>query len=85
MGVFHRVDLTRVLKRYYVTVLMMTVAYVCEWMEHSVRGVLIYFGIFFVIFVIVWVIQYAIWKRRVSKIKNKLRNDQFPKVEKCDE
>ena len=68
-----------------VTVLMMTVAYVCEWMEHSVKGVLIYFGIFFVIFVIVWVIQYAIWKRRVSKMKNKLRNDQFPKVEKCDE
>ena len=25
---------------------MMTVAYICEWMEHSVKGVLSYFGIF---------------------------------------
>lgn len=29
-----------------ITILMMTVAYICEWMEHSLRGVLSYFGIF---------------------------------------
>lgn len=55
-----------------ITVLMMTVAYVCEWMEHSVKGVLCYFSIFFAIFVIVWVIQFAIWKRRISKINSKI-------------
>ncbi len=55
-----------------VTVLMMTVAYVCEWMEHSVRGVLCYFAIFFAIFIIVWVIQFIIWKRRISKINSKI-------------
>lgn len=55
-----------------VTILMMTVAYVCEWMEHSVRGVLCYFAIFFVIFIIVWVIQFVIWKRRISKINSKI-------------
>lgn len=55
-----------------VTVLMMTVAYVCEWMEHSVRGVLCYFAIFFAIFIIVWVIQFVIWKRRISKINSKI-------------
>lgn len=55
-----------------VTALMMTVAYVCEWMEHSVKGVLCYFAIFFAIFVIVWVIQFAIWKRRISKINSKI-------------
>ncbi len=55
-----------------ITVIMMTVAYICEWMEHSVRGVLIYFGIFFAIFVVVWVIQYVSWKIRISKIKDKL-------------
>ena len=32
-----------------VSVLMMTIAYICEWMEHSVKGVLSYFGIFFAI------------------------------------
>ena len=55
-----------------VTVLMMTVAYVCKWMEHSVRGVLCYFAIFFAIFIIVWVIQFVIWKRRISKINSKI-------------
>lgn len=55
-----------------VTVLMMTVAYVCEWMEHSVKGVLCYFAIFFAIFIIVWLIQFVIWKRRISKINSKI-------------
>ena len=55
-----------------ITVLMMTVAYTCEWMEHSLRGVLVYFGIFFAIFVVIWVIRYMSWKIRISKIKDKL-------------
>ena len=55
-----------------VTVLMMTVAYVCEWKEHSVKGVLCYFAIFFAIFIIVWLIQFVIWKRRISKINSKI-------------
>lgn len=55
-----------------VTVLMMTVAYICEWMEHSVRGVLTYFGIFFGIFVVIWIIRYTSWKIRIAKIKEKL-------------
>lgn len=55
-----------------ITVLMMTVAYICEWMEHSVNGVARYFGIFFAIFAVVWVVRYAIWKNRISKIKKKI-------------
>lgn len=55
-----------------ITILMMTVAYICEWMEHSLRGVLAYFGIFFAIFVVIWVIRYMSWKIRISKIKEKL-------------
>lgn len=55
-----------------ITVLMMTVAYICEWMEHSVSGVARYFGIFFGIFAVVWVVRYAIWKNRISKIKEKI-------------
>lgn len=57
------------------SVLMMTIAYICEWMEHSVRGFLTYFGIFFATFVVVWLVQYAIWKARISKIKRKLEKD----------
>ena len=58
------------------SVLMMTVAYVCEWMEHSVKGVLSYFGIFLGIFIVVWLVRYIIWKIRISKIKEGLQNNQ---------
>ncbi|MGN0155265.1 MAG: DUF3021 domain-containing protein [Lachnospiraceae bacterium] len=55
-----------------VTVLMMTVAYFLDWMEHSISGVLSYFVIFLVIFVIVWISQYIMWKKRIARI-----NDRF--------
>ena len=58
-----------------VTVLMMTVAYVCEWMEHSVKGILSYFGIFFAIFIVIWIVQYLIWKVRISKIKEGIQKN----------
>lgn len=58
-----------------ISVLMMMVAYICEWMEHSVKGVLSYFGIFFVIFVVVWVLQYLTWKVRISKIKEEFKKN----------
>lgn len=58
-----------------VSVLMMTVAYICEWMEHSVKGILSYFAIFLVIFIVVWIVQYLIWKVRVSKIKEGIQKN----------
>ena len=58
-----------------VSVLMMTVAYICEWMEHSVKGILSYFAIFFAIFIVVWIVQYLIWKVRISKIKEGIQKN----------
>ena len=55
-----------------ITFLMMTIAYICEWMEHSLKGVLSYFKIFFGNFVVIWIIRYAFWKIRIAKIKEKL-------------
>lgn len=54
---------------------MMTVAYICEWMEHSVKGVLSYFAIFVAIFVVVWIVQYLIWKIRIYKIKEGIQKN----------
>lgn len=56
------------------SVLMLPVAYVNYWMEHSVQGVLSYFGIFAAIFVVIWIVQYAVNKRRVGKMNETLRN-----------
>ena len=58
-----------------VSVLMMTVSYICEWMEHSAKGVLSYFGVFVAIFIVVWIVRYVIWKVRISKIKDKLQKN----------
>ncbi len=58
-----------------VSVLMMTVAYICEWMEHSVKGILSYFAIFLVIFIVVWIVQYLIWKVRITKIKEGIQKN----------
>lgn len=51
-----------------ISIIMMPIAYVTYWMEHSLKGVLIYFGIFISIFVFVWLVQYATIKHTVKKI-----------------
>ena len=55
-----------------VSVIMMPIAFVTHWMEHSLKGILSYFGIFFIIFVVIWVIQYVIAKRNVKKMNDVL-------------
>ncbi|GHU44352.1 hypothetical protein FACS1894111_11490 [Clostridia bacterium] len=46
---------------------MLPIAYFAHWMEHSLAGFLLYFGIFVAIFVVMWAIQYFVLK---SKIKH---------------
>lgn len=58
-----------------ISVLMMTVSYICNWMEHSVIGVLSYFGIFCAIFIVVWCVRYLIWKVRISKIMESIQKN----------
>lgn len=53
--------------------LMLPIAYVSNWMEHSVGGVLSYCGIFLGVFAIVWVSQYLVWRGRIRRINDKIR------------
>lgn len=55
-----------------VSVIMMPIAYLLYWMEHSVAGFLSYFGIFALIFALVWVIEFAIGKQNVRKLNDSL-------------
>lgn len=57
-----------------VSAAVMGVAYICEWMEHSVTGFICYFLIFFAIFVVAWMVQYFIWKHRISRLKPKIED-----------
>lgn len=54
-------------------VLMLPIAYVTNWMQHSLRGVLTYVGLFVVIFLIAWLIQYIFWKRKIRKMNDRIR------------
>ena len=53
--------------------IMLPIAYFANWMEHSVVGIIIYFGIFVVIFAIIWLIQFFMWKRKVQSINAMLK------------
>lgn len=55
-----------------ISVIMMPIAYVTYWMEHSPKGILSYFGIFVLIFVIIWVVQYCIARHNVKKMNHAL-------------
>lgn len=57
-----------------VSVIMLPVAYVNYWMEHSLKGFFSYFGIFAAIFAAVWIVQYTVNKRRVGKMNENLQN-----------
>ena len=56
------------------TLSMLPVAYVTGWMEHSVKGFLLYFAAFTLIFALIWLCQYLALKRRIKKINQKMQS-----------
>ena len=55
-----------------ISVIMLPIAYFAYWIEHSVVGFFIYFGIFALIFAIMWITQVVIGKHNVRKMNEKL-------------
>lgn len=55
-----------------ISVIMMPIAYLTYWMEHSVTGFLSYFGGFALIFIVIWIIQFIIGKHSVKKMNANL-------------
>lgn len=51
------------------------IAYVANWMEHTVRGVVSYIGIFVAIFVFIWVLQYFLLKKKIAKMNGALKKE----------
>jgi len=63
-----------------ISVIMLPIAYLAYWMEHSIIGFLTYFGIFIFIFAIIWITQFVIGKYNVRKMNEKLfqtKNNNF--------
>lgn len=54
---------------------MLPIAYLTHWMEHSLKGACIYIGIFVGIFLVIWVIQYAVWKVKIERLNKELKQE----------
>lgn len=52
---------------------MLPIAFFCHWMDHTVLGVFMYFGIFVLIYIVLWFALTQYWRMRVSKINEKLK------------
>lgn len=55
------------------SVTMMPVAYLAQWMEHSLTGFLSYFALFTVIFLFVWLARYLFWRSKVSALNKDMK------------
>lgn len=55
-----------------ISIIMLPIAYFAHWMEHSIVGFLIYFGIFLLIFAIIWITLFIMGKHNVRKMNEKL-------------
>lgn len=64
-----------------VSLLMMPIAYLACWMEHSLAGFFRYFGIFTLIFLVIWGIEWMAARRTVRRLNARLtaaRREETP-------
>ena len=54
------------------TLATLPAAYLLHWIEHSVIGVLSYFGIFAAVYICIWLGSYSSMKRKVEKINKRV-------------
>lgn len=59
-----------------ISVIMLPIAYLTNWMKHTALGVLSYVAIFVAIFVVVWLSQYLLWKRKIKQMNTLVNKDQ---------
>lgn len=55
---------------------MLPAAYLARWMEHTVKGFLIYFGIFLGIAVGIWIVQYLFWRGKIRQMREKMEKQK---------
>jgi hypothetical protein len=52
---------------------MFPISYFAGWMERSFTGFLVYFGIFITIFAVMWIMQYLVWKNKIKRINEGIK------------
>ena len=56
-------------------IILLPIAYVTNWMQHTVVGFLSYIGIFVGIFIAAWLSQYLCWKQRIKKMNDRVSHE----------
>ena len=56
-------------------VIMFPISYFANWMPHSTGGILSYVGIFVAIFLAAWIAQYSVWKRKIKKMNEGIKDN----------
>lgn len=56
-----------------VSVITMPIAYIAQWMPHSILGVVVYYAIFVFIYASIWLSQYIVMKKQLRAINEKLK------------
>ncbi len=51
------------------------IAYFTRWMEHTLGGILFYFGIFATIYVGIWISQYLSMKKKIEQLNAKVKEN----------
>lgn len=50
-------------------------AFFMRWMDHTVLGILLYYGSFFGIYLLIWTIQYFSIKKKVQQMNDKIKSN----------
>lgn len=51
------------------------VAYMTRWMQHTISGIVSYFGIFVTIYVFIWITQYFSMKSKIAQLNSKVKEN----------
>lgn len=60
-------------------VIMLPIAYLANWMNHSIGGVLSFVAVFIAIFVFVWITQYMAWKSKIKRLNDGIKKSDGTK------
>ena len=50
------------------------IAYFTYWMPHTIKGILLYFGIFLAIYLLIWLSQFSRMRKQVRQFNEKMRS-----------
>lgn len=59
-----------------ICILMLPIAYATNWMQHSLRGILTFIGIFIAIFIFVWLVQYFLWRSNIKRMNERIKKSK---------